>query len=40
MKLAENKNKGLLRSVDGMSSSDEVEKQISGILDAKIAAKG
>ncbi len=34
------KNKGLLRSVDGMSSSDEVEKQISGILDAKIAAKG
>ena len=33
-------NRGLLRSVDGMSSSEEVEIQISGILDDKIAAKG
>ena len=33
------KNKGLLRSVDGMSSSDEVEKQISAFLDAKTALK-
>ena len=34
------KNKGLLRSVDGMDSSDQVENQISEILDDKIAAKG
>ena len=38
--LAYYKNKELLSSVDGMASSEEVERQISSILDDKMEAKG